>query len=325
MELLPGYTHVTKAAERIAGIVRKTPLLTSAILDEITGARVFLKPENLQITGSFKFRGAYNALCQLNDKQRKCGVVACSSGNHAQGIGEAARLLGISATIVMPTDAPQIKSERVKRSGARIVTYDRSHEDRDKIAGRLCEESGAVFIHPYNNSHVIAGQGTVACEIVEQLSDIDCGLNRLLVCTGGGGLTAGIALVIPHHFPKAIIHSVEPEGFDDYSRSLEANKRVGNQQLTGSVCDAILTEKPGKLSFEINRNILAEGLAVSDEDVLNAVKFAFHELKLVVEPGGAVALAALLNSNKSWAGETIVCIISGGNIDSEVMARALCG
>jgi len=317
----PCYGDLEDAAKRLKNIVRKTPLLTNTILDKASGARVYIKAENLQITGSFKFRGAYNAICQLSEGQLEKGVVACSSGNHAQGIAEAARLLGTSAIIVMPSDAPQIKVERVLRSGARIVTYDRASEERDKIANAICNESQAVFIHPYNNR----GQGTVGCEIIEQISDVGIDVNRVLVCTGGGGLTAGVALAILHHFPRTKIHSVEPEGFDDYRRSLVKNKRVANRKNFSSICDAILTEQPGEISFSINRNILAEGLAVSDEEVLGAIRFAFHELKLVVEPGGAVALAALLKAKRKWAGETIICIISGGNIDPAMMARALAG
>ncbi|MCP4070942.1 MAG: threonine/serine dehydratase [Hyphomicrobiales bacterium] len=327
MKNIPQFKDVLDAAGRIDNIARKTPLLENQLLNEMTGARVFIKPENLQRTGSFKFRGAYNAISMLESSQKKNGVVACSSGNHAQGVAEAARLMGVEATIVMPEDSPSIKLERTKRSGARIITYNRNEEDRDAIARRICEHNGANYIHPFNNPNVIAGQGTTGLEIAWQLGEagINTGnkLDRALVCTGGGGLTSGLALALTHYFPEIKIHSVEPEGFDDYRRSLIAGKRVANLKKSGSVCDALLSEEPGEIGFAINSNLLDEGLTVSDMDALKAVKFAFHELKLVVEPGGAVALAALLNAEKSWAGETIVCIISGGNIDPQMMANAL--
>ena len=339
MENIPRYLDVLTAAKRINAIAKRTALIENQLLNEITGAKVFIKPENLQITGSFKFRGAYNAISKLDEEQRKCGVVACSSGNHGQGIGEAARLLGVGATIVMPEDSPLTKLQRTMRSGAKIVTYDRQSDDRDEIADQLCQQHGAIFIHPYNNCDIIAGQGTTGLEIAQQIlqiateanhhadapteAAIEAKLDRVLVCTGGGGLACGVALAICHHFPEARIHSVEPEGFDDYRRSLLEGQRVENQSKSGSICDALLTQTPGAIGFGINRKLLAEGFCVSDEEVLHAMRFAFSELKLVVEPGGAVALAALLKAGKKWSGETIACIISGGNIDPDLMARAL--
>jgi len=327
MKNIPDYQDVLNAAERIEHVVYNTPLLQNQQLNKKTGANVFIKPECLQRTGSFKFRGAYNAISMIENNRKKNGVVACSSGNHAQGVAEAARLLGINATIVMPDDSPVIKLERTRRSGAQVVTYHRENDDRDAIALNICEDTGATYIHPFNNPHVIAGQGTTGLEIARQLREHEAGngvqLNRALVCTGGGGLTSGLALALDYNFENIKIHSVEPEGFDDYSRSLSVGQRVENSNRSGSICDALLTESPGKIGFRINRGLLANGLVVSDQEALNAVKFAFHELKLVVEPGGAVALAALLNSDKKWSGESIVCIISGGNIDPQMMARAL--
>ena len=333
MENIPTYHDVLNAARRIEGIAIRTPLIENPILNSITRARIFLKPENLQLTGSFKFRGAYNAISSLSDAQKRKGVVACSSGNHGQGIAEAARMLGVGATIIMPEDSPKTKLERTRRSGAKIITYGRATEDRDAIAENLCAQSEACFIHPFNNLKIIAGQGTVGLEIAEQLAAIDRNsasgsslkADRALVCTGGGGLTSGLALALKNHFPDVKIHTVEPAGFDDYRRSLIEGKPVANSSRTGSICDALLTQIPGDIGFGINQSLLAQGLVVSDEEALEAVRFAFNELKLVVEPGGAVALGALLNAGKMWSGETIVCIISGGNIDPYTMADALAG
>jgi threonine dehydratase len=327
MKNIPDYQDVLNAAERIKGTVIKTPLLQNQQLNKITGANIFIKPESLQRTGSFKFRGAYNAISMIENAKRKYGVVACSSGNHAQGVAEAARLMDIKATIVMPHDSPIIKLERTRRAGAEVKIYDRDKQDRDAIASNICQDTGATYIHPYDNHNVIAGQGTTGLEIANQLQGQNQGkainLHRALVCTGGGGLTSGLALALDHHFKNVKIHSVEPEGFDDYRRSLNAGERVENLEKSGSICDALLTESPGEIGFQINRSLLAEGLTVSDEEALLAVKFAFHELKLVVEPGGAVALAALLKAGNKWSGETIVCVISGGNIDPKMMAMAL--
>ena len=317
---LPAISDIRLAAERLAGRAVRTPLLASDVLDELTGARIFIKPECLQKTGSFKFRGAYNAISSLSEAERAFGVVACSSGNHAQGVAEAARLLGVAATIVMPADAPSIKIERTKRSGAQVVTYDRANEDRDAIAGEICKRTGAVEVHPYNNAQVIAGQGTCGLEIAEDIEKAGHSCDRVLVCTGGGGLTAGVALAIHDRFPQAKIHTVEPEGFDDYRMSLEAGKRVGNERLSGSACDALLAPSPGEIGFAINRERIESGFVVSDEEAFEAMRFAFLELKLVVEPGGAVALAALLQAGRQFSGETIACILSGGNVDPSTYA-----
>ncbi len=319
----PSYEDVLRAENRLKGIVRKTPLITNDQLNSTTGASVFIKPENLQVTGSFKFRGAYNAISALDETSRKMGVVACSSGNHAQGIAEAARLLGVKAVIIMPTDSPQIKLDRTRRSGAKIITYNRENEDRDTIARAVCDKTGARFIHPYNNCDVIAGQGTCGLEICLQLEELDAQPDRVLVCTGGGGLITGVTLALSKRFPDAKIHSVEPENFNDYQRSLAQGKILRNPANTGSICDALLTAQPGEIAFSVLKDRLARGLVVSDEQALHSVRFAFHELKLVLEPGGAVALAALLAAGKKWAGETIVCITTGGNIDLQMMTKAL--
>ncbi|MEO0329619.1 MAG: threonine/serine dehydratase [Pseudomonadota bacterium] len=319
---MPKIKDVIAASKRIQAEAVRTPLLHSKALDNITGCHVFIKPENLQRTGSFKFRGAYNAVSQLSADDRGRGIVACSSGNHAQGVAAAAALFGAKATIVMPKDAPALKVERTRGHGANVVFYDRKSEDREAVTAKLVDESGAVFIHPFNNENVIAGQGTVGLEIVEDLQERKISPNRVLICTGGGGLTAGVVLAVNHFFPDTELHSCEPEGFDDYRRSLESHKIVENQKTSSSICDAILTPSPGEMGFEINREKLSDGLVISDDQALAAVRIAFQELKLVVEPGGAAALAGLLKHCQEWQGETIVIVLSGGNIDPAMMARA---
>lgn len=325
MQLLPpNYRAIEQAADKISEFAYRTPLLRNFILDEMTGARVFIKPECLQRTGSFKFRGAYNAISQLSAEQRKSGVVACSSGNHAQGVAEAARLLGAPAIIVMPTDTPKIKLARTRRAGAEIVTYDRQTQDREEIALEIVKAKGMQFIHPYENPQVIAGQGTAGLEIAKDLEAMGHGApDHVLVGTGGGGLLAGISLAIHHHFPDAQIHSVEPEGFDDYKRSLAADKRVENASPSGSICDSIITIGPGELSFEINKHLVGEGLVVSDTQALAAIKFAWEELKLTVEPGGGVALAWVLANPDAFRDKTVVITLTGGNLDDSMLKRAL--
>lgn len=323
MSLPVTYSDIVAANERLEGQAIETPLLKSHELDRLTGASVFIKPESLQRTGSFKFRGAYNAISKLPAEDRSRGIVACSSGNHAQGIAAAAQIYGVPATIVMPTDAPSTKWKRTQAFGAQIVGYDRQTEDRDAVANSICEKSGATFIHPFENPNVIAGQGTVGLEIVEQMKACDAQPDALFVCCGGGGLAAGVALATRNTWPSLDVHPVEPEGFDDYARSLALGDRVANPQKSGSICDAIITDMPGKLSFEIGKEHFKPGLTVTDQEALAAVKFAFEELKLLVEPGGAVALAALLNERAPVVGRTIVIVLSGGNIDPKMLEKAL--
>lgn len=320
---LPTIDDIISAAGRLNGLGVRTPLVRNDHLDALTGAQVFLKPECLQRTGSFKFRGAYNAISTLDAEARERGVVACSSGNHAQGVAEAARLFGIAATIVMPADAPATKIARTERSGAKVVFYDRASEDREAIAKTITKDTGAALIHPYDNLFVIAGQGTCGLEIAEQLAGLGHAPDHLLVCTGGGGLTAGVSIAVHDRFPDCKVHSVEPAGFDDHARSLKTGVRQSNASNAGSACDALLSPTPGELTFAVNRDHLDSGLVVTDEEAFAAMRFAFNEFKLVVEPGGAVALAAMLQAGKRWQGETIAVIISGGNVDPELYTEVI--
>ena len=319
----PTFKDIADAAERIANRAVKTPLLSCERLNSLCDAEVFVKPECLQRTGSFKFRGAYNAISQLRQNELDQGIISSSSGNHAQGVAAACALLGARATIIMPADAPQLKVERTKAHGADVRFYDRASEDRELVAKQTIAEIGGTFIHPFEHPDVIAGQGTVGLEIANDLHALGKKLDRVLVCTGGGGLTAGVLLAVKNSFPDAEIHAVEPQGFDDYRRSLAAGERLANPSNSGSICDAILTPMPGKLSFAICKDLLSETLTISDDEALSAMKFAFQELKLVLEPGGAAALAAMLQAANRWSGETIVVVASGGNVDAEVFAKAL--
>nr|WP_269586299.1 threonine/serine dehydratase [Roseibium sp. Sym1] len=314
---------IEAAAARIDGYAVKTPVLRHPLLDERTGARVLLKPENLQRSGSFKFRGAFNRLNMIPPEDRPRGVVACSSGNHAQGVAASAKLLGMPATIVMPEDAPQIKLARTRGYGARVVTYDRETESRDVIARALCDESGATFVHPYNDPGVIAGQGTVGLELAAQAAALGVRLDDVLACTGGGGLASGVALALAHKTPGTCFHTAEPALFDDYKRSLESGTIRTNAVKSGSVCDALLTEAPGELGFSILRKLAGAAVTVTDDEALAAVAFAFTELKLVVEPGGAVALAALLSGKLPLEDKTVGIVLTGGNIDPQMLMTAL--
>ena len=321
----PVFQDIRDAQQRIAGEAAVTPLLRSAFLDALTGGTVLLKAENLQRTGSFKFRGAFNRLSLVPDGDRHRGVVACSSGNHAQGVAEAARVLGMPATIVMPQDAPQAKLDRTRRSGARVVTYRRGVDDRDALALEIARETGATMVHPYNDAGVIAGQGTIGAEVAEQAAAMGLTPDAMLTCAGGGGMTGGVALALETLLPDCELLPVEPEGFDDYGRSLAAGTLVANRSEAGSVCDALLTRQPGEIGFSITRRRASRGLVVSDAEALAAVAFAFRELKLVVEPGGAVGLAALLSGRLPVKGRVVALTLSGGNIDADMMAKALAG
>jgi threonine dehydratase len=318
---LPTAADVDAAAARLAGVALRTPLISSPALDALTGGRVFLKPETLQRTGSFKFRGAYNKLATLASSQRQGGVVAFSSGNHAQGVAAAAKLLNMPAVIVMPRDAPRPKRERTAALGAEVVLYDREREDREAISRRIAEERGAVLVPPYDDPLIIAGQGTAGREIAEDMARLGLDLDCVIVNASGGGLTAGIALAVKARAPAARIYTAEPAGFDDHVRSFRSGKRERNPSLTGTICDALMAQSPGKLTFEINRTLVGDGVSATEDEVGRAVAFAFRELKLVVEPGGAVALAALLAGKLDVTGKTAAVVLSGGNVDPELFAR----
>jgi threonine dehydratase len=320
---LPTIADIRRAAGRIAGHAVATPLLSHPFLDETVGGRIYLKCENLQRTGSFKFRGAYNALAALDPAVRAKGVVAISSGNHAQGVAEAARILGVKATIVMPADAPAIKKARTLRSGATVVDYDRMTEDREAVGARVLAEQGGTLIHPYDNADVIAGQGTTGLEIVTALGGLGVVPDAVLIPCSGGGLSSGIGVAIRDAHPATELMLVEPEGFDDYARSLAAGAILANEKTSGSICDGLLSPSPGKIGFALNQANRAQALTVSDAEALAAIAFAFNELKLVVEPSGAATLAALLSGRFEAKGQTIVAVLSGGNIDQVMLARAL--
>ena len=319
----PAFADIEAAAARLAGRAVVTPLLASPALDERAGARVLIKPETLQRTGSFKFRGAYNKIAQISKADRAAGVVAYSSGNHAQGVAAAARLLDVPATIVMPADAPTIKIENTRSYGAEVLLYDRYRETREEVAAAIVAERGATLVRPYDDPDVIAGQGTCGLEIGRQAAALGLRLDLLLVCCGGGGLTAGSALALAELSPRTAVYTVEPVGFDDTARSLATGRRVTNESGRHSICDALLAPTPGELTFSINRRLLAGGLVVSEDETRGAMAYAFRHLKLVAEPGGAVALAALLSSKLGFGGKTIALILSGGNVDPERYAQII--
>ncbi|MBU6367994.1 MAG: threonine/serine dehydratase [Gemmatimonadetes bacterium] len=320
---LPTLADIEAAALRIAPHAAVTPLLRSPALDEVAGGTVLLKAEVLQHTGSFKLRGALNRLLQLTPEERTRGVVAYSSGNHAQAVAYAATKLGMPSVIVMPKDAPALKIERTRAFGGEVVLYDRYTEDRVAIGGAIAAERGMTVVPPFEDAHVIAGQGTLALEALRQGQALGLSPSRLLVCCGGGGLTAGCALAAEGVSPGTVVHPVEPVGFDDYARSLAGGVRVGNPPGNRSLCDAIVTDMPGAMTFAINLPRVGAGLTVSDDEALAAIAFAVRELKLVVEPGGVVALAALLAGRVETRGAVTLVVVTGGNVDPALLARAI--
>jgi len=320
---LPTAADVADAAKKLAGVAVRTPLLSNETLDKKLGARIFLKPEMLQRTGSFKFRGAYNRISRIPESEKKNGVVAFSSGNHAQGVGCAAKLLGLPALIVMPSDAPKAKIERTKGHGAEVVLYDREKEDREAIGQRIAKERGATLVPPFDDPLVMAGQGTIGLEICEDLAAQKLAPDIVLMPASGGGLAAGIALAVKDRHPKARILTVEPAGFDEHAHSFKSGMRERNAQATGSICDALLAPAPGDLTFQITSKLIGEGVAATDDEVKAAMRFAFGELKLVVEPGGAVALAALLAGAVDVRGKTVAAVLSGGNVDAKLFAEII--
>jgi threonine dehydratase len=321
---LPTYEDVLAAAERVRGYLRETPVLTHGAIDAAAGARIFVKAECLQVTGSFKMRGATNRLAQISAEGRKAGVVAFSSGNHAQGVARAAKLMGMPAVIVMPSDAPQVKIAGVQADGGEVVLYDRTTGNREEICQRLAAERGAVVVPSYDDPHIIAGQGTAGLEFARQMEASGETLDALICCTGGGGLISGIALAFERLSPATQIWTAEPEAHDDWARSLEAGTILANAPGTRSICDAILTPEPGKLTFAIGKRLFAGGLRVSDAEVKDAVRAAFRHLKIVAEPGGAAALAAAVHRlPEALKGKRVGVLVTGGNVDTADFAQIL--
>ena len=321
---LPTKSDVAAARTRIQGYVETTPVLRSDKLDAIAGARLLIKAECLQQTGSFKIRGATNRLLQIPQKKRANGVVAFSSGNHAQGVSRAARRLGMPALIVMPSDAPSVKTEGVEADGAEVRHYDRNTESREEIAGNIAKERDAVLVPSFDDPKIIAGQGTCGLEFAAQVKDRGEELNHLICCTGGGGLISGIALALEKASPETRIWSAEPEGHDDWRRSLEAGSIQSNEPGTRSACDAILTPRPGDLTWAIAGPRLAGGCVVSDQHAFEAMRIAFRQFRIVVEPGGAVALAAaLFRLPEEAKGSTVGVVVTGGNVDPRLYAKIL--
>jgi len=312
---------VDAAAAVVAPFAVRTPLLSAAVLNERIGTKVFLKPEMLQRTGSFKFRGAFNKLASIPVAQRGGGVVAFSSGNHAQGVAAAAKILHMQATGVMPQDAPVSKRERTKSYGAEVVLYDRDREDREAIAREIADRRGATLVRPYDDPFVIAGQGTAGREIAEDMAALGLGPDIVVAPASGGGLIAGVATAVKARFPSAEVIVAEPEAFDDHSLSLRAGKRERHHGSGRTICDALMAVIPGELTFAINSQLLSRGVVASDVEVGAAVAFAFNELKLVVEPGGAVGLAALLAGRIDTKDKNVVVVLSGGNVDADLFAK----
>jgi threonine dehydratase len=325
MKKIPTIDDVLEARERLRDRAVQTPVLESAALNARIGGRVLIKAECLQRTGSFKFRGAWNCISRLSAENAKGGVVAYSSGNHAQGVAAAAQMMKLPALIVMPSDTPQIKQANTRSYGAEVVTYDRATDDREEIANRIAGERGAVVVPPFEHPEIIAGQGTAGLEAIEQAAERGIKFDAVLIPAGGGGLTAGNALAFSARSPETKIHTVEPEAFDDHARSLKSGKRERNDKTTGSICDALLSPMPGELTFSINQPRLAPGLVVSETEVKRAMIFAFEHLKLVIEPGGAVGLAVILAQKIPTEGRNIAVIASGGNVDPSLFADILSG
>ncbi len=314
---------IEAARERIGAEAIRTPLLSSPFLDDIAGRRILVKAECLQRTGSFKFRGGWSAVSGLAPEIRERGVIAFSSGNHAQGVALAAALHEVPSVIIMPDDAPKIKIENTRAYGAEVVLFDRSKDDRDAIGATLSKDRGLTLIRPYDEPLVIAGQGTVGLEIAEQGHELGIGNAEVLVPCGGGGLTSGTAIALNAKAPGYTVRTCEPQAFDDVARSLASGRIERNEKLAGSVCDAIITPQPGNITFPIMTHHCGPGIAVTEDEALHAMVLAFLRLKVVVEPGGAVALAAALFHGAELKSDTVVAVASGGNVDPEIMAQAL--
>ena len=321
--MTPTIADIEDAARVLKGLTVRTPLLESPFLNELAGCRLLVKPEMLQKTGSFKFRGAYNTVSRIPEDRRASGVVAYSSGNHAQGTAAAAQLLGIPAVIVMPADAPKLKIANTKAYGAEVVLYDREKKIREDIGDAIARERSATLIRPYDDPYVIAGQGTVGFEISEDCKALGIEPDALIVPCGGGGLIAGCALAVQSMLPTTQVYSAEPEKFDDTARSFTSGQREINAPGVKSICDALLTPTPGELTFEINRKIVRGGMVATDEDAFRAMAALFIRLKIVAEPGGAIAAAAVLADKERFKGKTVVVVCSGGNVDGALFQTAL--
>jgi threonine dehydratase len=319
----PTFADILAARKRLGTLACRTPLIEHPALNARVGARVLLKAENLQRVGAFKFRGAYNKVAQVDGAAFPGGVIACSSGNHAQGVAAAASLMGLKSAIVMPADAPRLKVDRTRAFGAEVIPYDRVKDDREAIARELCAARGATLVHPFDDPDVIAGQGTAGLEMMEQAEAMGAVPDVVLSGVSGGGLIGGVSIAVKEKSPRTVVYSVEPAGFDDLARSLKSGTHERNERLSGSICDALLAVTPGEITFEIARRNLQGGLSVTDEEARLAVRYAFEELKLVVEPGGAVSLAAVLAGKLPLKGKTVAILLSGGNIDPALFAEII--
>lgn len=318
----PTFDDILSAADRLNGLARVTPLLENHVLNEELGFRLIIKPECLQRTGSFKFRGAYNKIAQIPEQDRPKGVVAFSSGNHAQGVAAAATLFGIKSTIIMPETAPRAKIDNTRALGGDVILYNRERDDREQMGADICASTGATIVPPYDDPLIIAGQGTVGLEIAAQAESLGIDPDMVIVPAGGGGLASGTAIAVSEKIGCDIM-CAEPEEFDDTKRSLEAGERLSIADGARSICDALMSNIPGNITFPLNARLLKGGLAVSDQEVLSAIKTALQSFKIVVEPGGAVALAAALTRKCDVAGKTVVVVCSGGNVDPDMLARSL--
>jgi threonine dehydratase len=316
-----GVGDIEAAAARLQGVSLRTPLIQNVELNEALGGTVLIKPECLQVTGSFKIRGAYNRLSQLTTQQASNGVVACSSGNHAQGVAAAGAMLGIRTTIVMPQDAPKAKLNNTRRLGGEVITYDRYNGDREAIAREIAAQRGAALVPSYDHDQIIAGQGSIGLEIADDALQMGLAPELILIPCGGGGLSSGCAIALKSRLPGADVIAVEPVDFNDTARSFVAGKRLRIDDSARSICDALQSPMPGELTFPILQKLVREVLVVSDAEVRSAMRFAFRNLKLVVEPGGAVALAALLSGKLDVVGKTTAIVLSGGNIDVDLFAE----
>lgn len=319
----PDFENILSAAKKIEGRAVKTPLLKAQDLSEKLSAEIYVKPECLQRVGAFKFRGAFNRLCRLTEVEKKCGVVAYSSGNHAQGVAASAKILGIDAIIVMPEDSPRMKLQNTKDYGAKVITYNRETESREEIADKISKEQGCIVVPSFEDFYIIAGQGTVGLEAVNQASEKNINLDLFVSPVGGGGLISGCSIAVKELSPTTEIYGVEPDGFNDVQRSLESGNIERNPRMAGSICDAILTSHPEPMTHKIMSKNLSGVLTVTDQEVLIAMKYAWEKLKLVVEPGACVALAAILHGKIDVFGKSVCIVLSGGNVDEETFIKAL--